>query len=215
MSDASFLRETQIAYDVMADDYGQKYQAELARVPFERAMLAVFAELVGDGPVADIGCGPGHVTAHLNSLGLNAFGVDLSPGMLAFARGAYPALRFDEGSMTDLDLESGSLAGIVACYSTIHIPTDRLSGVFAEFFRVLRPDGLVLLAFQRGDGPGHRSEAFGRAISLDYYLREPEVVAPLLTQAGFELRAQLSREATPPEENAPRAILLARKPTNE
>jgi SAM-dependent methyltransferase len=52
-------------------------------------MLAAFAEVVlaaGDGPVADIECGPGRVTAHLHGLGLTAFGVDLSPAMVAVAR---------------------------------------------------------------------------------------------------------------------------------
>jgi hypothetical protein len=29
--------------------------------------------------VADVGCGPGHVTAHLRGLGVDAFGIDLSP----------------------------------------------------------------------------------------------------------------------------------------
>jgi SAM-dependent methyltransferase len=46
-------------------------------------MLAAFAELVPDGlPVADVGCGPGQVTAHLNALGLSAFGIDLPPRMV-------------------------------------------------------------------------------------------------------------------------------------
>ena len=55
--------------------------SELSAKPLDRALLAVFAELVqatGIGPVADPGCGPGRVTAHLHSLGLTAFGVDLS-----------------------------------------------------------------------------------------------------------------------------------------
>jgi trans-aconitate methyltransferase len=38
------------------------------------------------GPVADVGCGPGNVTAHLHTLGLTAFGVDLSPEMVGLAR---------------------------------------------------------------------------------------------------------------------------------
>jgi SAM-dependent methyltransferase len=208
----TFLDQTRVAYDVIADDYGQKFHDVLATVPFERAMLGLFAELVGEGLVADVGCGPGHVTQHLNELGLNAFGVDLSPAMLAFARRAYPRLRFDEGSMTSLDLPDGSLAGVVAFYSTIHIPTEQLGAVFAGFHRALAPGGHVLLAFQRGNEHRRRSEAFGHEISLDYYLREPESVAELLTQAGFEMLAQLVREPSPPDETVQRAFLMARKP---
>jgi len=215
VTESEFLQATRLAYDTIADDYGAKFGVTLTGIPFEHAMLAVFAELVregGGGPVVDVGCGPGYWTAHLNSLGLNAFGVDLSPAMVAFARRTYPALRFDEGSMTALDLADGSVAGVTAFYSTIHIPTWSLGGVFAGFWRVLRPGGHVLLAFQRGDEHRHRTESFGRKISLDYYLREPEVVASLLTAAGFEPVAQLTREPTPPDEKVPRAFLLMRKP---
>ena len=52
--------------------------------PLERAIIQAFAELVGgEGPVADLGCGPGRTTARLASLGLDVFGLDLSESMLA------------------------------------------------------------------------------------------------------------------------------------
>jgi hypothetical protein len=54
------------------------------------------------------------VTAHLHTLGLTAFEVDLSPEMVVLARPAHPGLRFDEGSMTAPDLPDGTLGGIVA-----------------------------------------------------------------------------------------------------
>ncbi len=215
MTEPAFLHTTRAYYDDVAQDYGAKFSAELAGIPFERAMLSLFAELVrdaGGGPVADIGCGPGHLTAHLNTLGLNAFGVDLSPGMLAFARRSYPELRFVDGSMTALDLPDAKLGGLITFYSIIHIPTEHLGEVFRGFLRVLASGGYALLAFQRGDEHRHRSEAFGRRVSIDYYLRLPETVSALLAEAGFDVRAQLLREPNPPEETVPRAFLLARKP---
>ncbi|MGW2376537.1 hypothetical protein [Kitasatospora sp. NPDC001683] len=48
----------------------------LAGAPYLRAAPALFADLVlatGGGPVADVGCGPGHVTAHLHELSLDAW----------------------------------------------------------------------------------------------------------------------------------------------
>ncbi|MFC7642267.1 class I SAM-dependent methyltransferase [Streptosporangium lutulentum] len=123
----------------------------------ERGLLTAFAELVqaaGGGPVADLGCGPGMGTAFLRSLGLDVFGVDLSPTMIELARKEYPDIRFDEGSMTGLDLPDGGLAGVVSWYSIIHTPPERLPVVFAEFDRVLAPGGYLLLAFQASrEGP--------------------------------------------------------------
>jgi len=86
--------------------------------------------------------------------------------------------------MTALDLPDGALGGIVALYSIIHIPPERLPGVFAEFGRVLAPGGHLLLAFQVGDERRHLAEWFGHAVSLDGYRWPPDRVAEMLSQAG-------------------------------
>ena len=81
MTESDFLHATRVSYDAVAADYSGHFRDELAAKPLDRAMLAGFAELVRTasvGPVADIGCGTGRVTAHLNGLGLPVFGVDLS-----------------------------------------------------------------------------------------------------------------------------------------
>jgi SAM-dependent methyltransferase len=89
-------------------------------MPYLRASLALFAELVhgaGGGPVLDVGCGTGYVTGYLHDAGVAAFGIDLSPEMIAIARRDHPDLRFKVGTMTDLDLADDSLAGVVAFWS--------------------------------------------------------------------------------------------------
>jgi len=214
MTEPSYLRATRAAYDTVAVDYAERFSTELAAKPLDRALLAAFSELVqitGVGPVADLGCGPGRVTAHLHSLGLSAFGVDLSPAMVAVARRAHPGLRFDEGSMTALNLTDGVLGGIIAWYSIIHTPPERLPVVLAEFHRVLSPGGQLLLAFQVGDERVHLEQAYGHAVSLDAYRLSPDRVAKLLSQAGLVVHTRLLRE--PDEsEKVQQAYLLARKP---
>jgi ubiquinone/menaquinone biosynthesis C-methylase UbiE len=112
--------------------------------PVDRAVLGAFADQVraiGGGQVADIGCGPGKMTAYLDRVGLHGSGIDLSPEMLAVARRNDPGLRFSEGSMLALDLPDAGLAGVVAWYSVIHLPPARLPSAFSEFYRVLTPGG--------------------------------------------------------------------------
>ncbi|NGO11746.1 class I SAM-dependent methyltransferase [Streptomyces sp. HC44] len=198
----------------MAAEYADHFPDDLARKPLDKALINGFAELVqeaGVGPVADVGCGPGHVTAYLNTLGIPVFGIDLSPKMVAVARDAYPELRFHVGSMTAIDLPGDVLGGIAALYSTIHVPDDQLPDVFAEFHRVLAPGGHLLLAFQAGDEQGRLTERFGHAISLGYHWRRPETVAGLIGKAGLLMHAQVVREPGE-DEKLPRAFLLARKP---
>jgi SAM-dependent methyltransferase len=160
-------------------------------------MLGLFAEQLAaaGGPVADIGCGPGHVTAHLHSLGLAVIGIDLAPSMVNQARRGYPDLRFDVGSMLELDLVDGSLAGVVAWYSIIHLPPDELPQVFAQFHRVLRPGGRLLLAFQVGDAtPLHLERAFGHEISAVAYRLPPALITEMLRGAGFVVDTTMVRE---------------------
>jgi SAM-dependent methyltransferase len=203
---------TRAAYDTVAADYADLLATGLDAKPLDRAMLAAFAELVladGGAPVADLGCGPGRVTAHLHTLGVDAFGIDLSPAMVAEARRRHPGLHFEEGSLAALDLADGAVGGIVAWYSIIHTPPAHLPAVLAEFHRVLAPGGHVLLAFQAGDERVHLEEAYGHAVSLDAYRLLPDSVVVLLRTAGLVTGARLLREPQAPEK-VPQAYLLAR-----
>ncbi|WP_217209292.1 class I SAM-dependent methyltransferase [Streptomyces sp. AC550_RSS872] len=213
-----FIRATRISYDTIADAYAERFSDWLGVHPTDRALLGAFAELVtarGGGPVADIGCGPGQVSAALDVLGVPVFGVDLSPRMVELARRAHPGLRFHVGSMTSLDLPNETLGGIVALYSVIHVPDGHLPTVFAEFHRVLVPGGHVLLGFQSGSPEGdeehlHLTERFGHEISLDYFWHTPDAVAAHLAKADLQLQTRVLREPAG-EEKRPRAFVLARK----
>jgi SAM-dependent methyltransferase len=167
---------------------------------------------VPTGPVADIGCGPGHITAHLRERGLPVFGLDLSTGMLGVARRDHPDLALLQGSLEALPLADGSLAGLLAWYSVIHTPPERLSGVVGEFARVLADGGVLLLAFQVGDERIALERAYGHAVAMDVYRNLPEQFVGLLGAAGLSLVARLER-APELRDKTPQAFLLARKPT--
>jgi trans-aconitate methyltransferase len=81
----SYLATVAAAYDGVAEVYAERFADVLDRQPLERALLSAFADVVRDlaGPVADLGCGPGYATAYLHRSGLDVFGVDLSPEMVA------------------------------------------------------------------------------------------------------------------------------------
>ncbi len=213
MADHDWLDEARDSYDVDADAYAEVVTGLLDGNPALRASLGLFADLVresGAGPVADVGCGPGYVTRYLHDLGLDAFGIDLSPGMVAVARRDHPDLRFEVGTMTDLDLADGSMGGVPAFWSVIHVPDDALPGVFTGFRRVLRPGCPLLVGFHVGDGTRRTTEGHsGQDIDVDTHRRTPEQVSGALRDSGFEIDAEL---LVRPDDDVPGAIVFAHHP---
>jgi len=201
------------SYDRVAGTYVRLGLGDLAPEPWLRAGLAAFAEGVrGLGPVLDVGCGPGTVTAHLAGLDLEVSGVDLSPEMIAHARRRYPHLRFEVASATALDLAPASLGGVLGWWSLFNLPRDVLPDVLAAFATALVPGGQALIGTHVGDGDVQRTEAYGGVpVSWTTHLWQPEDLAGLLAGAGLEVVCQLRFPEQPPAR--PQVLLAARRPT--
>jgi ubiquinone/menaquinone biosynthesis C-methylase UbiE len=159
--------------------------------------------------VADVGCGPGHVTAHLNELGVDAFGIDLSAAMIEVARRDHPVLRFTVGSMTDLGLAEASVSALLAFWSLVHVPDDAIPAVLGQFRRVLRPGGPVLLGFHLGDGSRLKTQSYGgHPMKVHVYHRPADRMTAWLASAGFVVHAQLLLDL---DKAVPGAIVFARR----
>ncbi|MFE9410623.1 class I SAM-dependent DNA methyltransferase [Streptomyces sp. NPDC006704] len=212
MTHQGWLADTRTSYDTVAVDYADEVRDLLDRTPYERAVLALFAELVrsaGGGPVSDVGCGSGRITAHLRGLGVDAFGIDLSPAMIEVARREHPGARFEVGSMTELTLGDASLAGLVAWYSLIHIPDDELDPVLKGFHRVVRPGGPVLLGFHVGDETRLKTWGYGgHPMKVYVHRRRPDELAARLRAAGFTVEAQMTLTSA---ESSRGGLLIARR----
>lgn len=203
------------SYDRLAGEYARRLFDELDHKPLDRALLARFTqETQGLGPVCDLGCGPGHVTRHLRWLGAEAFGVDLSAGMIEQARRLNPEIEFRQGDMRCLDVEDGSWGGIVAFYSIVHMPREVVPRALEEMLRVLRPGGLLLLSFHVGDEIRLFDELWGQEVSLDFHFFRVEDMRSLLEEAGFEVVEAVERSpyGEDVEAQTQRAYVFARKP---
>jgi SAM-dependent methyltransferase len=213
--DYNFTHSIRESYDRLADEYARRIFEELQQKPFDRALLDRFAAEVTDiGEVCDMGCGPGHVARYLHEAGASVFGLDLSPRMIEQARRLNPDISFREGNMLALDLQDATLAGIAAFYAIVNIPKESLPLVFREMRRVLRPGGLLLLAFHTGDEKLHEDELWGRQISMDFFLLQPAEIRNQLETAGFTVLEIIERGPYSPEVEyqSRRAYIFARKP---
>jgi ubiquinone/menaquinone biosynthesis C-methylase UbiE len=206
------------AYDSVARAYDLELGDELTGKPLDRALLTAVAELAGPGPIADVGCGPGHVTRFLADRHPAVLGVDISPGMLQVARERAPELAFVRGSLLRLPTADAALSGVIALYSIIHLAAGDRVQACREFGRAIRPGGWLLLAFHI-DSPdfaageiNHLTSWFGQDVQLDGYFLEPATVARDVEGAGFAVTASVVRSPRPEiEYPSRRCYLLAQR----
>lgn len=213
-------RGAQAAYDAVARSYDEAIGDELARKPLDRALLECVASLTASGVLADVGCGPGHVTRFLADRHSNVIGVDLSPGMIAVARDRAPSLDFRVASMLDLPAANGEWSGIVALYSIIHLSGSERLAACREFARVLAPGGWLLVPFHvdaaeyAAGEARHITEWFGQSVDLQSYFLEPDDVVADLENSGLTIVSTVIRQPWPGAEEYPsrRCYLVAQRP---
>ena len=156
-----------------------------------------------DGPILDVGCGPGHLTGHLATLGLQSTGIDLVPEFVENARAHWPEIEFAVGSMRDLDVPDGSLGGILAWYSLIHYQPAELPEILSGFRTALDHNGILVVGFFEGE----HVEPFAHKVTTAYRWPADEM-SEMLSAAGFGEVDRLQRPGA--DDVRPHAALALR-----
>ncbi|WP_112241212.1 class I SAM-dependent methyltransferase [Kribbella monticola] len=206
------LEVVRTSYDRVADNYVEMNLGDITAYPWLRTAIDGFAAAVqGLGPVLDVGCGPGSVTAYLAERGLDVSGVDLSARMVEHARRLYPDLRFAVASATELELADASLGGILGWWSLFNLPRHVLPLVLEAFGRALVPGGHLIIGTHMGDGEIERTEAYGGVpVAWTTYLWQPAALWSLLAAAGLDPVAEL--KVSESVAGVPSLVLVARRP---
>lgn len=209
---SSLFESVRTAYDLACEPYAGKFVNELDHKPFDRELLQQFAAIVGaERPVLDVGCGPGHTTAHLTSLGLRATGVDLSPKMIEIASRTFPQSRFEVGDFCSLRHESSSIAGVLAFYCIVHLTPEQLVPAFAEMSRVLSGGGVLLLSFHVGSDVIRAERFLDTEAVLDFTFFQPQQIETALSSAGFDRIDVRVRDPYDTEHPSRRCYIFAHK----
>lgn len=205
--------ETRRGYDAIAAAYAEWLPDTSYEAPIDLAMIGMLLDLLGDSParVLDAGCGTGRMVPHLHSrnASLRITGVDLSTGMLEQARAAHPGATYLQGDLRDLPVADGGTDAVLAWYSIIHTRHDDLAAVFAEFHRVLRSDGALLVAFQTGRGE-RLVRPEGYDVEMRAFLHETGAVEAMLRTLDYRIIAHLDRSARPNEAHGQGFVLAQR-----
>jgi SAM-dependent methyltransferase len=208
--------DTRRSYDAVAVGYDRAIGDELAGKPLDRALLAAFLEHCAGGAIGDLGCGPGHIGAHLAGLGARIVGIDLSEQMCALAgqRGLAAAV----GDLVALPVADGCLAGVVCWYALIHLEQAERAVGYQEIARVVRPGGWALVAFHTSDPdaqPGDErrfTNWLEQQVELTFRFLDPEAEITAAEAAGLGLSARLDRQPVAGEHPSHRTYLVLQRP---
>lgn len=195
------IGEVGAAYDARSQEYVELFGSldKLANV--DRALVSRWRDST-TGQLLDAGCGPGQWVEVLHEGGRDVLGVDLSERFLAVGRRSHPAVPFLLGSLSALPLQAGTVGGVLAWYSIIHTQPAALPSLLAEFRRILRPDGSMLLGFF----DGYPGQSFAHAVVTAYYW-SVDTLQSLLAEAGLEVVEHHRRHE---QGHRPLAALIAR-----
>jgi SAM-dependent methyltransferase len=170
-------------YDSAAKEIAEKWYPNEILIPTIRDFLSNFES---KPRILDLGCGPGHESMRLSSLGAEVVGVDFSRESIKIARERNPNCIFILKNYFDLDEKIGLFDGIFSSGSIIHVSHKKLPKLFDILSHLVRDEGFLELIIQKGKGQRIKkdtikNEKFERIIYL-FTLRELE---PLLRPFSF------------------------------
>lgn len=142
-SEWPFIRQlNQKAYDIISDDYQEKYFSNPVLTEMFDAWLE---ELPAGAKVLDAGCGHGNpVIARLLEKGLQVTGTDLSPRMLARARKQFPNVTLVNQLVSEIRYEA-EFDGACSLSSLLYLDPIDLSHSIYRLYHALKAGGLLFL----------------------------------------------------------------------
>jgi len=137
------------------------------------------------GNILDVGSGAGvPVAKFLVENNFHVVGIDISDTMLELAAKNVPQAVFRKMDMLNIEFPENSFDGLVCVYAIFHLPRSTHQTIFVQFFRVLSPNGILLL-----NTGVFGSEGFSRFFDVPMFWSShlPEETLVQVKTVGFDI----------------------------
>lgn len=173
---------TQKTYNRIAE----KWAAEHNETDYWQKEFEIFARLLPQGKVLDVGCGSGRDYQLLQGK-YDYTGVDYSTGLLTVAKQKFPKAIFVEGDILNLPFEENAFDGFWAVASLLHIPKEKITRALGEIKRVVKKDGVGFIALKKGEGEKMVADDGDEQDQRFFAYWQKDEFENVLQKAGFEV----------------------------
>jgi ubiquinone/menaquinone biosynthesis C-methylase UbiE len=170
--------KTRVAYNIIAEKYHILFHNELNEKEFDRNLLDFFSShFVSGCKICDAGCGPSaHIGKYISSKGLDVTGVDISDKCIEMASKMNTDMNFRHEDIAKMSFPDHYFDGLISYYSIINTPKSSIDIIFREFYRVIKPLGVLLVAVKAGTEEGFVSELLDEKTEIYFsYFTEKEI----------------------------------------
>lgn len=175
-------------YDHVLHEYAKGFSEPSEHIEDFLALLHAGSSIL------DAGCGHGMDAVCMSARGFKVTGVDISPGMIAMAKKNCPAAEFHLADIATFDMGENNLDGVIASFSLIHMPKDVVRVIMGNFWRALKPEGILCLGLQGGksEEKWEKVPLKPDAVSFLNIYSEREI-EHLLFENGFNIKHRFKR----------------------
>lgn len=199
------IQTTIKTYDKTAPEYIVKVQAYAPEPEREK-----FISLVKPGgKILDAGCGSGRDANYFASKGFTVTGIDLSDGLLSYAREhAHPGATFQKMDLRTITLNT-SFDGIWASASLLHLKRDEFVPVLRNFQHMLMPGGILFLLMKEGTEEQLVTSGTisGETRFFTYYMSDD--LRQILEGAGFTIIDQFTWDQKDRNDERPHEVWIS------
>lgn len=133
-------------YDPVAKFYNDNLAPQFLKNLTPAIEKLLLPHLVNEAHILDVGCGNGYLANYLIMKGHKVTGIDLSQGMLNYAKINAPEAELLIGNAVNLDFLSTTFDGIISTGVLSHIMNiEEVNCVFQNIYKALKKNGIFML----------------------------------------------------------------------
>jgi len=139
------------------------------------------------GKILDAGCCGGRDSKIFSQKGLRVVGIDATESFLRVARKKVPKAKFIKMNLLKLKFPKDCFDAIWAHAVLLHIKRKDIPKVLKDFYRILKPGGVLHITVKKGKGTTFKKEKFAadkRRIFVYFTKKEME---RFVKEAGFKI----------------------------